>query len=999
MTDSTPSRDLVLELVALPEFQRGELEPVLRFVTACCIDVLRADRAYVWRLQDATSRRITVSAEVRSAVPGQAPSFYAEALSPSSNLDRVLASEVGGPPLLMHSTDSGLPLQLQAPIFSAGSVCGALCLESDSPRHWSQSELDTCTGLATLLGMLLTTSALKDRRTVNLRVDEIYQKAIAAAGAAPYIQTYDPSEYTFMGRQITRLTGYTPEEFTPQLLDEIVREYIVRGPGTGMPLDEAIARARHGEFEFWQCDMAIETKSGDLRWISEIAVESIGESGYSEGSTGLLLDITDRMLLEKEIRRVEQVYRNAMTAAGAIPYVHSYFPVETYTFLDSRIADLTGYPLEMITPDFLASIVLEDVALGENLGVDQEEAIARSRAGQVKSWLSEFSLRAKSGAIVWISDSAVEMIGADGVAYGSVGMFQDITERKRAEETLRRRDLLLGCAASVSQMLLAESDWRAALQHAMQLVGKASGQDRAYLFEFSDTAQTGECLASQLFEWVAEGVSPQLDNPQLQGLPFSSLAPQTFDQLLKGMSVCSLVRELSPNEREILESQGIISILLTPLLVNGRLWGFIGFDNCHEEYEWSDGEQAALTTIASAIGGALARVQAEEEKAQLESHLQQAQKMESVGRLAGGVAHDFNNIVGVILGHAELALEQVDATHPICKDLNEIRKAAQRSADLTRQLLAFARKQTVAPRALDLNNAVEGMLNMLRRLIGEDIRLCWEPEAIAWTIRIDPSQVDQILANLCVNARDAITGNGVVTIRTENIAVGGGHAFSGGLSPGDYVMLSVADTGHGMDRDTLSHLFEPFFTTKAFGKGTGLGLATVYGAVKQNHGSISVSSEPGVGTTFQLYFPRLADAMAPSSSGEAAEDAAVGGRETVLVVEDEPSILELTIRLLQQLGYNAMAANGPEEAIQLARGYNGNIDLLLTDVIMPQMNGRDLAERILALHTGARCLYMSGYTADIISHHGALDEGTRFLQKPFTSRDLAKRVREALDAG
>jgi PAS domain S-box-containing protein len=387
---------------------------------------------------------------------------------------------------------------------------------------------------------------------------------------------------------------------------------------------------------------------------------------------------------------------------------------------------------------------------------------------------------------------------------------------------------------------------------------------------------------------------------------------------------------------------------------------------------------------------------AEAEKARLESQLQQAQKMESVGRLAGGVAHDFNNMLGVILGHSEIALDRVDPTLSIHGNLMEIRKAAERSADLTRQLLAFARKQIVAPRVLDLNETVESMLKMLERLIGEDIQLGWQPGADLWRIEMDPSQIDQILANLCVNGRDAIADVGRITIETANATFDADYCrHHGGALPGQYVRVVVSDDGCGMEPTTQSHLFEPFFTTKGLGRGTGLGLATVYGIVKQNNGFIDVHSELGQGTTIAVYLPRHCGEVA-AVAAEGAEESLTCGRETILLVEDEPAILAITTQILHELGYTVLAAGTPGEALRQAKEYAGEIHLLLTDVVMPEMNGLDLARNLMPLHPEMRRLFMSGFTADIIAHHGVLDRGVSFVQKPFSVKELAAGVREAL---
>ena len=389
--------------------------------------------------------------------------------------------------------------------------------------------------------------------------------------------------------------------------------------------------------------------------------------------------------------------------------------------------------------------------------------------------------------------------------------------------------------------------------------------------------------------------------------------------------------------------------------------------------------------------------QTEVEKAKLEAQLLQAQKMESVGRLAGGVAHDFNNMLTVILGHAQLGLMHLDRNHPLFNGLTEISKTAERSADLTRQLLAFARKQTIAPKVLNLNDTVSGMLKMLQRLIGEDINLNWHPAPNLWPVKMDPSQIDQILANLCVNARDSIANIGKITIETVNIIVDDAYcAHHPGFSVGEYVRLTVSDDGCGMAEETLTHIFEPFFTTKGLGEGTGLGLATVYGIVKQNNGFLNVYSEPGLGTTFTVCLPRHAGEV-DLTKAETVVGYAIRGMETILLVEDDPAILDVTSIILRGLGYSVLAANSTSEAIRLASEHFNKIHLLITDVIMPDMNGRDLANKLQHLNSQLKCLYMSGYTADVIANHGVLDDGVHFIQKPFSLHDLATKVREVLD--
>ncbi len=388
---------------------------------------------------------------------------------------------------------------------------------------------------------------------------------------------------------------------------------------------------------------------------------------------------------------------------------------------------------------------------------------------------------------------------------------------------------------------------------------------------------------------------------------------------------------------------------------------------------------------------------AENERDLLQSELAQTQKMESIGRLAGGVAHDFNNMLQGILGHSELALERVGMDDSLREDLEEIRKVARRSADLTYQLLAFARKQPVVPRVLEINETVEEVLKMLRPLLGEAIDLVWRPATDVWFIKMDPAQLNSILVNLCVNARDAISNVGKLVIKTENVSIDENACLlNNNFRPGEFVRLTVSDNGCGMDAETLNHLFEPFFTTKKQGRGTGLGLASVHGAVAQNQGYIDVSSEPGQGTVFQVYLPRHVNHGDDNPEVLASQEIPTGC-ETILLVEDDTIILKTTARTLESLGYTVLSASTPHEALVLAREQSGELDLLITDVIMPEMNGRELSTRVLALHPNIRCLFISGYTADIIARQGVLEEGTNFLQKPFQKHLLASKLRTLLE--
>lgn len=387
----------------------------------------------------------------------------------------------------------------------------------------------------------------------------------------------------------------------------------------------------------------------------------------------------------------------------------------------------------------------------------------------------------------------------------------------------------------------------------------------------------------------------------------------------------------------------------------------------------------------------------EAEKKKLQDQLNHAHKLELVGRLASGVAHDFNNLLMGIMGYADICRDGLTDDHPVRSYLNEISREATRSANLTRQLLAFARKQPLAPRILNINDAINDLTKLLRRLIGRNIELVLTPGAGLWNVRLDPSQIDQILTNLCVNSRDAITGTGRITIETANCTLDrnycNGHE---GATPGDYVVLSITDNGSGMTKDIIDHIFEPFFTTKEAGAGTGLGLATVSGIVRQSKGFIDVRSEPGSGTVFRIHLPRVNEPI-PRPPARLPENAPRGRGETVLLVEDEQALRMVCGIFLKTLNYRVLAAANPEEALIIASQTPDDIHLLLTDVIMPGIDGLQLADRLKSIKPGIAHLFMSGYTVDVISRRGVADAAAHFIQKPFSREDLARRISTLLN--
>lgn len=674
--------------------------------------------------------------------------------------------------------------------------------------------------------------------------------------------------------------------------------------------------------------------SGEERW-----VHGLGEIEYDHQLNpvrmiGTIQDITARKRVEEALRESEEIYRALFENTGT-----SMILIDedmTIRMANEEFARNTGYSSDEINGHMKWTEIAHP---NDRKRMIEQHQLRRQKQGAGMTEY-EFQYITKTGDL---RDTLLTIQLVPGTNT-SVASHIDITDRKQAEKKLKNSEekfRTLAESTPVAIMMHQGDRWIYANRAAMELSG-----------------YTEEELYEMLF-W-------NLAHPD-----FRDFLKQTGWNRQKGMIV--------PREYEFkfITKNGI------------EKWGSLtGNPIQYEE------KPTALITVTDIT----ARKIAEDEKTKLEAQLQQAQKLESIGRLAGGVAHDFNNMLGVILGYTEIALINMDSAQPLYSTLSEIRKTAERSASLTRQLLAFACKQPIAPKILDLNETVAGMLNMLRRIIGENIYLDWQPEASLWLVVMDPSQIDQALANLCINARDAISGVGNIVIATENCCLDKSYGFNyAGRFSGDYVRLSVSDDGCGMDKETLGHIFEPFFTTKGVNRGTGLGLATVYGVVKQNNGFIFAISEPGQGTTITIYLPRYMGNGKQLLVKNPVE-LVLNGQETILVVEDEPAILEVTTTILEMQGYEVLVASNPGEAISLAMEQPGDLHLLLTDVIMPEMNGWDLSKRILSIYPNLKTLFMSGYTDNIIAHQGVLDERTHFIQKPFSLINLATKVREALDS-
>src|SRR5712691_511251 len=574
-----------------------------------------------------------------------------------------------------------------------------------------------------------------------------------------------------------------------------------------------------------------------------------------------------------------------------------------------------------------------------------------------------------------------------GDAYIFSAFIRDITDRRRAERRLTSQ-------YAVTRVLAEATTLEEAVPKIIQAIGESLEWDLGVFWRVDKATGVLRCFD----QWKAPSVHADpftLDSwPRVftrgEGLPGRIWAG--------GKSAWVTDVTVDVNFPRVAQARqvGFHGAFGLPILVGNEIEGVIEFFS--RQVRQPDDELLRMVEdIGLKIGQFGERARTEGVLRETEAQLRQAQKMEAVGRLAGGMAHDFNNLLTVIRGYSELLLGRLGSTDDMRKDMEEVKKAADRASGLTRQLLAFSRRQFIAAKVLDLNALVANMDGMLRRLIGEDIvEFSAELDASTGAIKADPGQVEQIIMNLVVNARDAMPKGGRLTIETRNVTIGEEVRLDAvGVAPGSYVLLAVRDNGHGMDAETRSHLFEPFFTTKEKGKGTGLGLSTVYGIVKQSGGYVFPQSEPGAGTTFYIYLPRVEESpeeMAPAKSQENEK----GGCETVLLVEDEESVRELVRETLEAKGYEVLEADHGAAALRIASDYHGPIDMLITDVVMPGMSGRELSEQLLASDPDIKILYLSGYTEDAVVHQGVLEPGTSFLQKPFTLQALARKVREVL---
>jgi two-component system, cell cycle sensor histidine kinase and response regulator CckA len=681
------------------------------------------------------------------------------------------------------------------------------------------------------------------------------------------------------------------------------------------------------------------------------------------------LDITDRKQAEEALRQSEERFRNLFHGHSAIMLV---FDASTGKIVDANqaAADFYGWTIE----EFRAMRIhqLNPFPPEVQSGRGEQDESGKTNRFVFYHLLKDGSVRQVdiAGNRIWSGNS--ELIYA---------IVNDVTERNRLAALTEFRLKIQQNADHLSIEAL--------LQDALDEVERQLSSP----FSFFQLLDEGFSIESRRI-W-SRRLNERLQD-MAEDLRHRSI--EMLDDWIEAVETRRIIIRNDFSQGKLGEAvpQGhppVRRLMFVPVIRGEEVLALLVIGN--KPYQYVQDDALLAQGIADIVWNCVARKRAEQSEQKMQSALMHIQKMEIVGQLAGGIAHDFNNMLSVILGNAEMAVEFGEPNPTVLENLNEILVAADRSAKLTGQLLAFARKQPMIPEIINLNEAVEGILDMLRRLIGEEVRLSWKPSDQAPVVRMDPSQIDQILTNLCINSRDAIEGNGCVTIGIEECHIDRASYENGSLKfSGDYVALSVADDGCGISESDIGHVFEPFFTTKEVGKGSGLGLSTVYGIVRQNNGFVEIDSEPAVGTEIKIFLPRYraSDSFRSDPTTAGGESSSKG---TILIVEDEPEILNICRTMLEKQGYRLLTAPTPTEALRLVTLQHESIDLLLTDVIMPEMNGRELAGAIGSAYPGLKVLFMSGYAADIVADQGVFD-GSNFIRKPFSLKDLVDRVRQAL---
>jgi len=650
------------------------------------------------------------------------------------------------------------------------------------------------------------------------------------------------------------------------------------------------------------------------------------------------------------LRESEKKYRNIFE--NSVEGIYESTPEGRFVRVNPAFSKMLGYS----SPEELVSNI-SDIAKQYYVDSEDRRRFQQTllKAGFVKNF--EFKARRKDGSQIWVSNSTRAFFNEDGKVVRYEGIVKNIRKRKKAEEALRQSEEKLNQAIQGNSIPTYIIDNNHIVTHWNKACESLTG------FPAAEMVGTKK-------QWLTFYPA---ERPVLADLVVDGATEEEIDEYYEGEHHKSV-------------------------LIEGAYEGEYFFPNLGEKGKWLFFTAAPLRDHGKNIIGAIQTFQDITKRRNTEEQLRQAQKMEAIGVLAGGVAHDFNNILTTIIGYAEIALMDVIKDESLRNEIEEIKKAGERAAALTRQLLAFSRKQVIKPVVLDINNVINDTEKMLKRMIGEDIEFQTSLEPELWKVHMDSGQIDQTIINMVVNSRDAMPQGGKLIVETANVDLDKNYLSEHGIegTPGHYVMLAISDTGSGMNKETREHIFEPFYTTKEIGKGTGLGLSTVYGIAKQNKGFIWVYSEPGQGTTFKIYLPKVKEGVEPEEK-ERTPVGSLNGSETVFIVEDDDRLRNLTRKILERYGYSVLEAENGEDALRVSEAHDGPIDLMLTDVVMPKMSGRETAERLQPLYPQMKVIYMSGYTDNAIVHHGVLAPGLNFLEKPFSQEGLARKVREVLD--
>jgi two-component system, cell cycle sensor histidine kinase and response regulator CckA len=888
----------------------------------------------------------------------------------------------------------------------------------------------------------------KTARPVDSHRDSLQRaqlfRVVAETATDAIITIDERSIILFVNKAAERIFGYPVSEMmgreATMLMPDYLRETHRRAIGRYL---------QTGEKHFSWAAIKL---TGLHRSGKEFPIEvSLGEHvhGKKRIFTGIVRDISEREESQALLRQSEEKYGKMVRSSPDAITLRS-LPERRYLEVNEGFTRLTGYSAEE---------VLGKTPVELNLWVEPEphrQTLQKVETeGQVNG--EEFRFRTKSGEIRYGQVSAVRVTMNGKQCMLSVT--HDITDRKRAEAELSQ---LASIVESSDDAIVGKTldgkivSWNAGAE---KIYGYAAnevlGQPVSILVpgeQQDEVPQILERLRRDERIHHYETVRVRKDGQRINVSVTISPVKDAEGTIIGASAIARDITERKRVEEKLQESEaqfrslvhdapyGIYRVTLDGRLlqVNPALMKMLGYESEEElmrcnmerdiyrhpefrqrlvsdywqkqdfrevEAEWrrKDGKIIVVRmtghpVLAKDHSLAYFEVFVEDitERRTLERQLLQSQKMEAIGRLAGGIAHDFNNLLGVILGHSEILDQQIGGNDGLRKSVEATRHAAERAAALTMQLLAFSRKQVIEPAVIDLNASVMEIEKMLHRVIGEDIELAIRLQPDLGRVKADPGQLSQVLMNLAVNSRDAMPSGGKLVIETANVELDDTYGRQHlGAKPGPHVMLAISDTGTGMDSETLSHIFEPFFTTKETGKGTGLGLSMVYGIIKQSNGYIMAYSEPGRGTTFKIYFPRSEESVSPVHKPE---EKIPRGTETVMVVEDEAALRELTCVLLEDAGYTVLESSGAEEAIETAKDLQRNIDLLLTDIVMPRLDGRELANQMVSLRPNLKVLFMSGYTDDVIVHRGVLTQGTILVQKPFTKRTLLQKVRETLDS-